>query len=47
MLPKVKKCVTDQQSATCKNPVTKAAHRNFFEAVEDAIKNECDSLNQA
>lgn len=47
MLPKVKKCAKDHEEATCKNPLTRQARLNFHEAIEDALKEDCDSLNKA
>ncbi|XP_072388550.1 uncharacterized protein [Diabrotica undecimpunctata] len=46
MLPKVKSCVKGHVDASCKNPTTKRATLKFHEAIENAIKSDCDALNK-
>lgn len=47
MIPKTKLCAKDHQEASCKNPITRKAHLNFYEAIEDALKTTCEELNKA
>lgn len=32
---------------SCKNQITKNAVIKFYDAIEDAVKDECDALNKA
>ncbi|CAG9834924.1 unnamed protein product [Diabrotica balteata] len=46
MLPKVKTCVKGHVEASCKNPTTKRATLKFHEAIDNAIKSDCEALNK-
>ncbi|XP_074026934.1 uncharacterized protein [Leptinotarsa decemlineata] len=46
MLPKLKNCAEAHDKAGCENPITRQASNQFFEAVEDATKDDCDAINK-
>ncbi|XP_018568676.1 uncharacterized protein LOC111691275 [Anoplophora glabripennis] len=46
LLPNIKSCDKFHQEASCKNPVTKSAMVNFFEAIDEATATECQDLNK-
>ncbi|XP_023023451.2 uncharacterized protein [Leptinotarsa decemlineata] len=45
MIPKVRSCSKKFESG-CTNPITKNANLHFHDAVEEAIKEDCDALNR-
>ncbi|CAH1101382.1 unnamed protein product [Psylliodes chrysocephalus] len=46
-LPKERNCAKSMVEGTCKNPITKNTVIKFHDAVEHAIKEDCDALNKA
>nr|XP_023023452.1 uncharacterized protein LOC111511653 [Leptinotarsa decemlineata] len=46
LVPKVKSCAAKHEGG-CTNPITKNANLHFQNAIEDAIKDDCDALNKA